>query len=786
MPLPLANLDCRRWADLVDEGVAQIPRFAPPWTDHNLHDPGRTFLELFAWLTEMALYRLNLVPPRHRRKFLALLGYRERPVQAARGVFFFSPTTPLNPFEIPAGIAFEGPGQDGRRLLFLTTRTLTVSGAALAAVQVDFGDGVIRDRTADWRDDLPIAIFGDIGQAGAVLYLGFVNLPTQQPVALEFRFLGPGNDALERKRIVREWRDQREDCRRVLPDIHCEGAGTVPPSAPTPILAHHSVQTTWETFTGAAGQPWQALKMITTRARPLPGQVMDDTRSLTLDGLVEANFPPAISPTSLTLNGPALFYLRCRLVSGEYDTPPVLAELTPNSVAVVQAAPIWKKFSISVGTLPAGVAPTAGHRVQINLQTDDLGVIQALTFLASAGPNVPAFVLLNFVSPGANPGELSIEMVRGGVGTGLPLEPLTLPGAPVVEHSLRVYTHDGTTWQEWTRRPSLDASTRVDFHYTLDATTGVLGFGDGELGRVPEAGAQIFASYRTTRGDAGNIPISANVEPADVLRNDVLLAPLLAQEKAQLANVKLFSAPAGGASKEELAHTTGRAVETLHAHDRLLSLAMEEKSNTLDQISKEEVLALPAPRNAVNLLDLERLALDVPGTRVARAFACASFHPDYPCLQAAGVVTVVIMPTVRAPMPQPSAGLLGAVKKYLDRRRMVCTRLEVVGPTYVTVRVIAEVKADVGAETARVRLGIIQALNDFLDAHVGGPRQLGWPFGRSVFHAEILQVIHAVPGVEHVLSLSLQRDTGEGRCGDLDICPMWLVAPGRHEIEVKR
>jgi hypothetical protein len=55
-----------------------------------------------------------------------------------------------------------------------------------------------------------------------------------------------------------------------------------------------------------------------------------------------------------------------------------------------------------------------------------------------------------------------------------------------------------------------------------------------------------------------------------------------------------------------------------------------------------------------------------------------------------------------------------------------------------------------------------------------------------VFHAETLQVIQAVPGVDHVLSLSLEAENGESRCGDLPICPMWLVAPGQHEIEVKR
>ena len=52
MPLPLPNLDTRRWADLVDEGVAIVPRYGGSWTDHNAHDPGITLIELFAYLVE--------------------------------------------------------------------------------------------------------------------------------------------------------------------------------------------------------------------------------------------------------------------------------------------------------------------------------------------------------------------------------------------------------------------------------------------------------------------------------------------------------------------------------------------------------------------------------------------------------------------------------------------------------------------------------------------------------------------------------------------------------------
>jgi hypothetical protein len=73
LPLNLPNLDDRSYADLVAEARALLPALAPDWTDHNPADPGITLIELFAWLTEMLLYRLNQVTDENRVAFLRLI-----------------------------------------------------------------------------------------------------------------------------------------------------------------------------------------------------------------------------------------------------------------------------------------------------------------------------------------------------------------------------------------------------------------------------------------------------------------------------------------------------------------------------------------------------------------------------------------------------------------------------------------------------------------------------------------------------------------------------------------
>ena len=74
--LPEIQLDDRRFQDLVSEARTRIARACPEWTEHNVSDPGITLIELFAWMTEMTIYRLNRVPDKLHVALLDLLGIR--------------------------------------------------------------------------------------------------------------------------------------------------------------------------------------------------------------------------------------------------------------------------------------------------------------------------------------------------------------------------------------------------------------------------------------------------------------------------------------------------------------------------------------------------------------------------------------------------------------------------------------------------------------------------------------------------------------------------------------
>jgi hypothetical protein len=118
MPLIPPALDDRSYDDLVQEMLANIPAHTPEWTNPQPGDPGRTLLELFAWLADTILYRANLIPERQRIAFLKLLGQSMQPAAAATGLLSLSldpasvvPVGIVAPAKIPGAVSFETLGE---------------------------------------------------------------------------------------------------------------------------------------------------------------------------------------------------------------------------------------------------------------------------------------------------------------------------------------------------------------------------------------------------------------------------------------------------------------------------------------------------------------------------------------------------------------------------------------------------------------------------------------------------------------------------------------------------
>jgi Baseplate J-like protein len=104
MALKPANLDDRTFDQLLEEARARIAVACPQWTDRSPSDPGIVLLELFAYLTETMIYRLNRLPEKAYVEFLRLMGVKLIPPAASSVALSFSVSRPAeSPVEIPRG-----------------------------------------------------------------------------------------------------------------------------------------------------------------------------------------------------------------------------------------------------------------------------------------------------------------------------------------------------------------------------------------------------------------------------------------------------------------------------------------------------------------------------------------------------------------------------------------------------------------------------------------------------------------------------------------------------------
>ena len=178
--LPEIVLDDRQFQDLVNEARVRVARHCPEWTDHNVSDPGITLIELFAWLTETLVYRVNRIPAKLHVALLELLGMRLRPPTAATHRHPLPARGPAGGEDvvIPGGeteVATQRLGPE-EPVVFQTEQDFTIPVARPTAYAVERDGkpkdvGVVRGvASPKGPDQLPFASPPKVGDA---LYLAF-------------------------------------------------------------------------------------------------------------------------------------------------------------------------------------------------------------------------------------------------------------------------------------------------------------------------------------------------------------------------------------------------------------------------------------------------------------------------------------------------------------------------------------------------------------------------------------------------------------------------------------
>lgn len=301
MPLTDVNLDDRTFESLFQELQRRIPAYTPEWTDYNDSDPGITLMQLFAWLGEIIIYRLNQVPEKNYEKFLELVGIPLLKPTPAVTELQFTLVRNAQATVVPGGtqVAVSG-SSSGPPIVFETDSDVLVTGLGLKSVQ-SFDGSQFSDYTAPNLTDAPPGYppLGPAPHAHSALYLGFDN---------------PFPSGVNRLTI--------HEVTPPTPAPLQSGSDPLAPTSP-PVDAY------WEYW---AGQ-WKQLQVQS-----------DTTLGLSHSGYVTFQSPTDAQPQQLGLltkpTDPALFWIRYRIqnmVGAGYENVPMLQAVLLNTVTATNS-----------------------------------------------------------------------------------------------------------------------------------------------------------------------------------------------------------------------------------------------------------------------------------------------------------------------------------------------------------------------------------------------------------------------------------------------------------------
>jgi len=302
MRLPEIVLDDRRFQDLVNEARLKIHQSCPEWTDHNVSDPGITLIELFAWMTETIIFRLNRIPDKLHVALLDLLGIQLEAPTAAATELRFRLATPATdePIRIPDTTTEVGTPRAGAEesIVFQVSEDFTIPAAKPNAYAVErkkvVKDVGVAKGVAQPKGPDQLA-FGTPPEVGDAVYLGF-------------------NDSLHR--LVMQI------------DVDCSqarGAGVDPEDPPL----------RWE---ASVGEEWEEAEVLEDRTGGFNYG----------SGLIELQLPREHSQT--TIAGKRGFWLRCRLDDKTRSGSEGTAYTHPPEIYSITAAPIGALIPASHAT----------------------------------------------------------------------------------------------------------------------------------------------------------------------------------------------------------------------------------------------------------------------------------------------------------------------------------------------------------------------------------------------------------------------------------------------------
>jgi len=460
MPLNPPRLDDRSFDGLVAELIARIPAHTPEWTNPRVGDPGRTLIELFAWLGDTLLYRANLIPERQRLVFLKLLGIQIRPAVAARGMIRVSPKPGSNieAVTLRSGASVSGPPN------FETRGELTVlpvSAQVYAKRLLDESErAALGTVIADVRGVLQ-GLRPDLDASSAAPYVTTPLFADAAPAPGGFDLITETADRALWLAVLAPTAPTREPTRSMLLAGNTGrpftlNIGFVPMTAAVETLdalpPRRPIGHVWEVSTAerVGSEPaYRALDVL-----------RDTTNGLTRDGVLQLGF-----------------------AAGSLEAPSNDTRLNPDA-------------GMGAGAPPRVDDPRIEERLicWIRLRPKERLESLAVSWLAINAVEIEQSQTTRSLVVGKSDGTAD--------------QIVSLNTTAVDATSLVLEIEEGDRgFQVWQRVDDVSAFGRDSRVYSLDAEAGSVRFGDGVRGRVPELGMRLrVREMRSGGGAQGNLP----------------------------------------------------------------------------------------------------------------------------------------------------------------------------------------------------------------------------------------------------------------------------------------
>lgn len=386
MTIPIPNLDNRTFEQLLEEARKSIPNYAPGWTNHNLADPGITFIELFAWLAEIIGYRINFVSEEHYLKYLKLLGIRplgvfpavtdlsfetQKTIPLKKGtVFLAEKTGEMLEFELLEKITvtpFE------LEKIIINEMSAVLSSSTLKSSQIQkLSRGIFDRSVANTKEDLFFAPFGLETRKNSQMYLGF-------------RFKSSENEKEDFEISITPKIPNELSFMCYLYEKDLKGPGKHGEEAE---YEFENAKIKWEISVSADGEKWKEVGLE------------DKTRNLTKNGnLIFTELkdwvPSSIKAWSFPEKEEKYFWLCCTLLESEYEYPPRIQKIILNTAPVIQKKKVNGKIlgeSTGLSGRVFRLTETPVLRGSLKLEVAGKTWEECEDF-DSSGPESPHFVL---------------------------------------------------------------------------------------------------------------------------------------------------------------------------------------------------------------------------------------------------------------------------------------------------------------------------------------------------------------------------------------------------------